>query len=399
MSPANDDGPSVLVPTGVAPYSYPCLRSLGRRGVHTVAASEHDHVPVFASRFCDETAALPSPEDDLLAYKDALLDLAAREDLETVIPVREYDAYLLSKYRDEFTDHVSLEVPDIDTLARVHDRVELAAAAEAAGVPVPETRAFDEVEDWSGERILKSRYNLLADEYVETHAPSEAEEVNNVTHVRPGEDPDREQLLAEMNHAPIVQEFVPSSDEYMFAGLYDRGEPVATFQHRQIRGNSYTGGGGVYRESTYDPELERVARDLLGELDWHGLACIEYMEHAETGEYYLTEINPRMWQSLPSTVQAGADFPYYYWLQSQGRREEIDPDFELGVGSHLLYGELGYVASVLRDDSPFVERPGLGETAWEIGESVVRQPKFDFLRLDDPRPFVSGVVQTLSKGD
>ncbi|WP_435176770.1 carboxylate--amine ligase [Halorussus sp. AFM4] len=399
MSPANDGAPSVLVPTGVAPYSYPCLRSLGRRGIGTVAASERDHVPVFASRFCDETAALPDPEENLVAYKDALLALAAREDVKTVIPVREYDAYVLSKYRGEFADRVSLEVPPIETLERVHDRVKLAEAAEAAGVPVPDTRRFEAVDDWDGEYVIKSRYNLLADAYVDTHGPTEAEEVNSVTHVRPGEVPDREEVLAEMGHAPIVQEYVPSSDEYMFAGLYDEGEPVATFQHRQIRGNSYTGGGGVYRESTYDPELERVARDLLAELDWHGLACIEYMEHAETGEYYLTEINPRMWQSLPSTVRAGADFPHYYWLQSRGRTDEIDPDFELGVGSHLLYGELGYVASVLRDESPFVERPSLRETAWEIGESMARQPRFDFLRLDDPRPFVHGVLQTLSKSD
>ncbi|WP_135829226.1 carboxylate--amine ligase [Halorussus halobius] len=395
MPASRDDSPSVLVPTGVAPYSYPCLRSLARRGVHTVAASERDHVPVFASRFCDETARLPSPEENLVAYAEALLDLAGREDVRTVIPIREHDAYVLSKHREAFADRVSLEVPDSETLARVHDRVELAAAAEAAGVPVPETRTLDAVDDWDDDYVIKSRYNLLADAYVDSYSASEAEEVGTVVHTGPGEEPDREELVAEMNHVPVVQEFVPYSDEYMFAALYDHGEPVATFQHEQIRGNSYTGGGGVYRESTYDPELERVARDLLAELDWHGLACIEYMEHAETGEFVLTEINPRMWQSLPSTVQAGADFPYHYWLQSQGRADEIEPDFELGVGSHLLYGELGYLASVLRDESPLVERPTLRETAWEIAESTYRQPRFDFLRLDDPRPFVHGVLRTL----
>ncbi|WP_128476662.1 carboxylate--amine ligase [Halorussus pelagicus] len=399
MPSFDTNAPSVLVPTGVAPYSYPCLRSLSRRGVRTIAASEHDRVPVFASRFCDETPRLPSPDHDLLAYKDALLGLAAREDVQCVIPIREYDAYLLSRYREEFAERAAVEVPPMDALERVHDRVKLAETAEAAGVPVPETRSLDDVDDWTGDHIIKSRYNLLADRYVDTHAPDDCEEVNHVTHVRPDEEPDRDELVAEMNHVPIVQEFVPSSDEYMFAALYDEGDPVATFQHRQIRGNSYTGGGGVYRESMYDPDLEAVARDLLGALDWHGLACIEYMEHEETGEYYLTEINPRMWQSLPSTVRAGADFPLYYWLQSQGRQADIDPDYELGVGSHLLYGELGYLTSVLNDESPYVERPGLGETAWEIGESVVRQPRFDFLRLDDPRPFVSGVLQTLSKGE
>ncbi|WP_115862551.1 carboxylate--amine ligase [Halorussus litoreus] len=398
MSTATEDTPSVVIPTGVAPYSYPCLRSLSRRGIHTVAASEHDHVPAFASRFCDETVSLPDPEENLLAYKDALLRLAERRDVGTVIPIREYDAYVLSRYREEFADRLAVEVPEIDTLARVHDRVKLAEAAEAAGVPVPETRTLDEIADWDGEYIVKSRYNLLADEYVDTHSPSQAEEVNDVTHNRPGEIPDRDQLVAEMRHVPIVQEFVPYDEEYMFAALYDRGEAVATFQHHQIRGNSYTGGGGVYRESMYDPELERVATDLLDELDWHGLACIEYMEHADTGEYVLTEINPRMWQSLPSTVWAGADFPHYYWLQSQGRTDEIDPDFDLGVGSHLLYGELGYLASVLSDESPFVERPSLAWTALEICESVCRQPRFDFLRLDDPRPFVHGVLRTLPIG-
>jgi len=50
-------------------------------------------------------------------------------------------------------------------------------------------------------------------------------------------------------------------------------------------------------------------RDLLDWLDWHGLACIEYIGDADTGEFVLVEINPRMWQSLAGAVAAGADFP------------------------------------------------------------------------------------------
>jgi len=200
-----------------------------------------------------------------------------------------------------------------------------------------------------------------------------------------------------MEHDPIVQEFIPKDGEYMFAALYDHGEPLATFQHRQIRGNSYTGGGGVYRESIYDPELEAVARDLLDELDWHGLACIEYMRDARTGQYVLTEINPRMWQSLPSTVQAGADFPYYYWLLANGRADEIDHEYETGVGTHLLYGELGYLLSILREDSPHVERPSVTRTAGEILASVFTEPNFDYLSLDDFGPFLTGLKRKISK--
>jgi len=171
-------------------------------------------------------------------------------------------------------------------------------------------------------------------------------------HLLAGETPDNAALVDEMDHEPIVQESIPSTAEYMIGGLYDHGEPLATFQHRQIRGDTYAGGGGVYRESVAIPELDSVARTLLDELDWHGLACIEYMRHEETGEFVLTEINPRTWQSLTSTVRVGADFPLYYWRATMGERDRIDCDYEVGVGTHSLHGELEHLLSIFRNDSP-----------------------------------------------
>ncbi|WP_313694393.1 carboxylate--amine ligase [Halorarum halobium] len=391
MSADHRDVESVLVPTQHDPSrSYPTMRSLASKGINTVVASENAHPPVFASRFCDERHRVPAAEDDLAAYRDGLLELAAREDVRTAVPLREEDAYVFSRYYDAFDEHLDLVVPPLDALERVHDRMLLAEAAEAAGVPAPETRPLDEVDDWSGGNIVKSRYNLLTDAYVDSYPGGEAGKEKDVIHLRPGETPDVDELCDGMSHVPIVQECVPKDDEYMFAGLYDHGEPLATFQHRQIRGDSYVGGGGVYRKSVSIPELERVARDLLSELDWHGLACIEYMEHAETGEFVLTEINPRMWQSLPATIHAGADFPHYYWLQATGRADEIDPGYDLGTGSHSPRGELVYLASLLTDESPYVDRPGFLRTVGEMLASFYRQPHFDYTHIDDPVVFVSG---------
>ncbi|MFC4357647.1 carboxylate--amine ligase [Halobium salinum] len=395
--PGSED--TVLIPTGYDPASYPCVRSLGSRGVRTLLASEFDDVPASASRFCDEVTRVPAPGDDLLAYKDALVGLAARPDVRTVVPIRPADTYVLSKFREEFERYVTLVVPEMETMRTVHDRVRLAAACEEAGVPVPRTRRLGEMDDWSGQHIIKSRYNILVDEYMPEYEPGENRVVKDVTHVRQGDTPDTDELVERMGHEPIVQEFIPIEDEYMFAGLYDHGEPVATFQHKQIRGNSYTGGGGVYRKSMYDQEMEDVARKLLSHLDYHGIACIEYMKHAETGEYVLTEINPRMWQSLPSTVRAGADFPHYYWQLATGQKDRIEPGYELGVGSHLLYGEVGHLLSVLTDDSDLVERPSFVRRAWEIAASCYDEPKFDILRFDDPAPFLRGVAHMLPDGE
>jgi predicted ATP-grasp superfamily ATP-dependent carboligase len=308
-----------------------------------------------------------------------------------VIPVRPEDSYVLSRYEELFAEHVSLVVPPMETLERVHDRRRLAEAAAAAGVPVPETRRLSEVDDWSDDLLIKSRYNVLADAYLDRMGPEEIDVVRDVHHVGRGETPDVAGIRESMRHDPIVQEFVHSDGEYMWTGLYDHGEPLATFQHRQIRGNSYTGGGGVYRRSIFDPDLESVGRALLDELDYHGLACAEYMHDARTGEYVLAEINPRMWQSLPSTVLAGADFPYNYWLAATGRADEVVDDYDVGVGSHMLHGELGYLRSVLSEESPHVPRPSFVGTLADIGSSILREPRFDYLRADDPGPFLAGV--------
>ncbi|GAB7095719.1 hypothetical protein JCM30237_28730 [Halolamina litorea] len=395
MTDTHSTNERALIPTGHDAASYTCVRSLARRGIGSIIASEKDGVPAASSRYCDESVSVPDPREGLLAYRDELLELAARPDVRTVIPVRPEDSYLLSRYREAFAEHVSLVVPTMEQLLAATDRLQLAAAADAAGVPVPETRLLADVGDWSEDLLIKSRYNFLTDDSLEHLTPDDMDVVKEIHHVVHEDPPDPEAVRRSMGHDPIVQEFIHTDDEFMFTGLYDHGEPLATFQHRQIRGNSYTGGGGVYRRSIYEPELERVGRALLAELDWHGLACIEYMRDAATGEYVLTEINPRMWQSLPSTVRAGADYPYYYWLAATGRADEIDCTYELGVGTHMLHGELGYLLSVLTEESPYVERPSVPGTVWEIGRSIVREPRFDYLALDDPGPFLAGLRTVL----
>jgi predicted ATP-grasp superfamily ATP-dependent carboligase len=381
---------SVLIPHEGGTRGYHCLRSFGRRGFHTILGVDGP-TPGARSRYCHETVSLPSTEDDLEVYKDALVRIASRPDVRTIVPIWEATAVVLSLYSVEFVDHVDLAVPSFEQLRTIHDRMRLVEAADAAGVPVPETQLLTDNEDWDRELIVKSRFNLLTSDYVDSFPANGSGTASEIEHLRVGDRPDVDALVAEMDHVPIVQEFVRSRDEYMVGAICDHGEPLAAVQLRQIRENSYKGGGGVYRKSTYEPELDRVARDLLAELDWHGLACVEYMEDADTGEFKLAEINPRIWQSIGPTMRAGADFPYYYWLLASGRGDRIDPDHELGVGSHLLMGEAGHLMSILRDDSPQVEKPSFFATLGEIALSCLTEPRFDILRFDDPAPFVYGV--------
>lgn len=375
----------VLVPGIGAPSTVACLRSLRPRGIPTVVASETAETPAASSAYCDDFVRVPDPKADLHAYGDALLELASRPDVRTIIPVREEDVYVLANRKDAFAEVVETNWPDFETLRRVQDRVELFAAADAAGVAVPETAVFDQWDDWERETIVKPRYTVAAPAYLGSNA--DVESIGSTEYQIPGAPPDPQALVEERGHMPLVQERIDDSREFAFFALYDEGEPVATFQHCQRRGWKYCGGPSAYRETVYDQDLEDAGRAILDELEWHGLAMVEFLRDEADEEYKLMEINPRFWSSLPFSVRAGADFPHYYWQQALGEPIEDDASYEVGIGGHLLRGELSHVHSVLTEEYPMVERPSLPSTLADVAASLVREPRFDYAVADDPVPF------------
>lgn len=396
MPPDRQGGQAVVVPAVEAPSCVTFVRSLGRRGIPTVVVSERESAEVLSSRYCDESVVVSSPRENLVAYRDELLSLARREDVRTIVPMREDDAYVLSKHRDEFAEHVAPLWPSFEGVQAAHDRVRLMEAAEEAGVGVPETELLDQVVDWNSERIVKPRYAVLADAYDASLSAEEMVEPPSTRYLEPGVEPDAAAIRAEMEHEPIVQSYVPGT-EYAFWALYDRGEPVATCHKRQLRAWKYAGGTSIARETLRDSEIEEVGRALLDHLDWHGLASVQFVKDEETGEYKLLEINPRTWISLSCPVQAGADFPYYFWRLAGGESTDFRSEYEEGVATHLLQGEVSYLVSVLRDEFPIVERPDFGTAFREVARSLYDQPHIDYLSGDDPGPFVRSFINVIGK--
>lgn len=382
---------AVLIPTRRQTKSYGFMRALNRKGIHTIVAADCEWIPHAASRYCSELVRIPPYTDDLLAYRDALLEIASRPEVKVIVPIRECDIFLLAKYQEAFEDRVSFVVPDLQTLRRGHDRLQLANEAATAGVPFAETRALSEVDEWDKDVVVKARYNILTDEYIDSFGPSDAEEINHVRFFPAGQSPDVDVLREEMHHDPIVQDFIPEAKKHLYCALWEHGEPRATYQHEQIRKTSWVGGGGVYRESTYSPDVEAVAYDLLSHLDWHGLACIEYLKDERTGEWKFLELNPRVWHSLPEAVRVGVDFPTYYWRCARSNLDAVEDTYQTGVRHHVSFGELKHFLSLFCDDSPLIDRPSVARTGWEIMHSCLTNPRFDLICRDDPQFFLSAI--------
>ncbi|WP_224336591.1 ATP-grasp domain-containing protein [Haloprofundus halobius] len=395
MSTHESSRESIVVPAISAPSSVSFVRSLGRRGVRPIAVSERETASGFASRYTAESHVVASPEESLPEYEDALLSLAKRPDVRTLVPMREADVLALARRREEFAEHVSTLWPSFEQLRTVHDRRRLVDAAADAGVNAPETELLSEVDDWDRNRIVKGRYSVLTHEYEPSVPPRKLLDPGATRYLEAGTEPDVASIRGEMRHDPIAQEFV-DGDEYALWALYEDGDPVATCQKHQLRGWNYAGGTSVYRRTVRIPELERAGRALLDELDWHGFASVQFKRDVDGGEFTLMEINPRVWVSLPCSVRAGADFPLYFWRTAIGEPVDIDPDnaYEEDVATHLLRGEAAYLTSVLSKNESFVDPPTLAATAAGMAKSMYR-PKhggIDYLSADDPLPFVRGAL-------
>jgi predicted ATP-grasp superfamily ATP-dependent carboligase len=383
----------VVVATGAA-SSTAFLRSLGRRGVHTIAAAEQASVPVFWSRYCDESVRVPSPFADLLGYRDALLSLARRRDVRAIVPVREVDVYVLSTYRSAFARHLAPLWPVPETLRVAQDRIALAGAARAAGVAEPNTRSLESIATWDRESVIKARYAVLTGAYVPSIPEGESREMGKPSFPAVGVKPDRAAIEAELGHTPIVQDHV-SGTEYSFRALYDHGEAIVTTQKRGIRGFKYARGPSVYHRSVDRSGLEAAGRALLDSLKWHGPAEVSFVREASTGEYYLLEMNPRFWATLPCDIDAGVDFPRQYWGLATGESDLPDGNYEVGAGTHLLRGECSYLYSVLAEEYAHVEPPRFRDALGDVLSSVVAQPSFDLLSATDPGPFVGDLLGCL----
>lgn len=377
---------SVVVPGIAAGSSLACIRSLGRKGIPIVAASESPELPAFASKYVTERASLPAPTEDLIGYRDGLLALAKRPDVETIVPLREPESYVLSKHRDAFAEHVATPWPDFETMESARDRIRLFRRAEEVGVPIPKTDLLTEWSEWEDDTVVKSRYTVRVEDGKTSYSGVEFV----------SDEPDVDRLVDEMGHVPIVQECIPDGTEYGFFALFDHGEPVVTFQHRRIRSYTYAGGASVFRKSVSIPELHEQGVRLLSALDWHGPAMAEFRRDPRDGRFKLLEVNPRFWGSLQLGVHAGVDFPYRYYQLATGVRRP-DYGYTVGTGCHVLRGELVYLVSLVRDDYEHVERPSVPMATARVLLSLLTEPHFDYLSRDDPEPFRRDVLNLVDE--
>ncbi|HKL62054.1 MAG TPA: ATP-grasp domain-containing protein [Woeseiaceae bacterium] len=386
---------TVIVLDGAQRAALAVVRSLGERGLRVVVAADTERSIAGASRWCAQTAALPSPDRDADAFVSALEALAKRETAALVFPITDASLTALQGRARLANARVASAHPE--SYNAVSNKATLAARAERLGVPVPRSIPVADTGDleaaltgWQGPVVIKPAFSKFR-----RGASIRSTSVAVLQ--------DAEQARARITEldwlgpiSGLVQEFIPGHGAGLFT-VYGRQGPLHWFAHRRLREKPPSGGVSVLCESApVDPTLRDYAKALLDDAGWLGPAMVEFRIDAD-GKPWLMEINGRFWGSLQLSIDSGLDLPWSWYRVMNGENPAPQWDYETGRKLRWLLGDLDNLYLTLRN--PDVPGGARARAALRFLNFFSPRTRLEVLRLGDMRPFLRELGLWLGLGD
>ena len=291
-----DSRRAVLVVSANQRKAYPICRSLARMGFQVVAGFYAWRSGVF-SRFIHRRFRIASPYIDGKSYVKQVVEAVRQRGVGLVVPVGFVDMVLLSKHRNQLPENVLLLSPEEEELRRAADKAQLASLCEKLGLLYPRTVRLTEG-SWRG--VVE-----------ELGLPLVVKGVGDAAHPQYAFTEEQlEQIMAERKGEMLAQEFVAGWGAGYFAVAHE-GRVVAEYVHRRVVELHPSGGASLVACLGREPELFCLGRRLVGALKWTGAIMVEFRREAESGDYYVLEVNPKFWGSLELATSLGLDFPRY----------------------------------------------------------------------------------------
>lgn len=370
---------SVIITHARVRSALAATRSLGKRGIKVITADYTYPSTSFFSKYSSSYFVYPSYKQAPRQFIECLKHYIQRKGIDVLMPISE-ETYVISKYKNIFDGMVKVPVAEYDKIAKANNKRYLMRFADEIGVNTPQTYTINCIEELR--KIAKKIEYPAVIKLVEGRGAAGVRYVYS-----------EEELLAKYKEVvqkfnlnpfnyPLIQEYIPGTG-YGVSMLFNHGEPRAIFTHRRIREYPITGGPSTARISVRHAKMEKYATMLLKELEWHGVAMVEFKLDERTKEPVLMEINPRFWGSLNQAICAGVDFPYLlYTMATEG---DVKPVFtyKIGVGTRWMIGDLRALVDYIRTE----KRTEVLKDFFRLNGQY-----YDDIDLSDPLPIIVEIM-------
>ncbi len=377
------------------------VRELGEQGVPVHGVARDPSAIAIASRHCRQwTLRPPGP---IAAW---LPDLIAHTGARAVLAISESDLVELAALPPRIGD-CHILVPRPDRLARVLDKRQTLAVAGEAGLLVPRTWQPMPGEDFAA-RAGEMPYPLVA----KWANPQEILPVldaaglpwlkSDYVH---GPDELRALLdrYAPIGRWPLIQQYCGGVGLGQMLYMQD-GRATLRFQHRRL--HEWPPEGGVSTLYRAEPAAQhqaqmRLSEKLLQALDWDGQAMVEYRYEADSGRYWLMEVNGRFWGSLPLAWHCGAHFAWEAYRRTVlGQADPARPPRDDLRARYMVPETKRLIRLLLQpgriEDPRFRRRPLAEMTSYLAAFFDLHMRYYVFTR-SDLRPWLRDMAQMVRK--
>jgi hypothetical protein len=301
---------------------------------------------------------------------------------DVLLPTHE-QVYVLSRFRDSFTRHIGLALPDFAALQRLQNKADFSRLLTELQLPQPETLIFRTRAEldrtWQYPFFLKLAHSTAGSGVFFVENQRELQH-RAETLARNGLFDGRNEVLVQQPARGVLS---------TAQAVFDRGRLVGVhcFEARRLG----VGGMSTARISADHPIVRQHVERIGGALGWHGAFFIDYFFDRRAAAPEYIEANPRIGETV-NAMSSGLNLPELLAQVSIGKSPPRAPLGRFGVLTHNILMILMSAAyegqsrsALLRELYPYCTRDSL----YRGGEDEITRPR------DDPLSFLPFCGMTL----
>jgi D-aspartate ligase len=368
------------------------IRCLGRQGIHTVAVDySYENTYGADSKYCTEHIIAPHYRKDTEGFIAFLKEYARKQTAKPVlIPCHDNYVEVIDQYLNELKEYYLIPQTEQGLYTKTMDKQLLHQLATEHGMLVPETVRLNEENFY--EKIEETiKYPCVV-------KPTDSPTFVSIFRKKLFIVNNREELdealqkAKEAKQEVIVQRIIPGFDDHMYtfdAYLNQDAKVTHWVTAQKFRQYPINFGASVYTGQRYVPELEKLGSRFLEAIGFKGFVEIEFKKDAETGQYYLIELNVRITNFNVLLNKVGFNFPYITYreltgnpLPPKGLKHDTNQVFWYAYED--FYAVKGYLKT---------GQLSLGE----VIRSYFKPKVYAIWDWNDPKPFISFVKMISGK--
>jgi predicted ATP-grasp superfamily ATP-dependent carboligase len=365
----------VFVPAMEKRSAIAIVRSLGKKGIEIVGASENKNAAGFSSKYCHKKYTYHSPIKDINKYQKDIEEILSQEKPHIFFPINEDTLLPLLKKREYFEKLTTMPLPPNEALEYAFNKTKTHELAESLNIPVP--------------KLIKDSLESVKYPIIARPKNSVRIQKNKLVSQKISYIFSEEQRNSHEKENFFFQEYI-SGRGYGFYALFEKGVPKAYFMLKRINEIPFFGGPSSLRESIFDEELKEYGLKILKELKWHGVAMVEFRQDERDKKFKLIEINPRFWGSLSLAIHSGVDFPYLLLNMVQNKLTDTVFNYQTGIKCRWLFGDIRYLKSVLFGKK-IDKRPSRIKTMFNFFKFCEKNLHYDYFAKSDLGPALAEI--------